>query len=316
MSRMHAVGIVVRDRWDLTYGTLNSLYYADQDKSSYDLYVIDNGSSPEIRAELKNWLSGDLIPFRNLIVLKQGVSIPDAWNLFLGITKDYPYRTKLDNDLVFLGTPSVNVEPEPPSAQIPDVQPDAGVNPGAIPSASIIKSAGQWVAARHRKMQAKRASHSRFLDHMTEFRERLNADLVALAPVTPGVPFQNTYGKLLQRQENGMPYLVGGCMMISQTVFNTIGYFDEYLPREIDIDYSQRAIEAGYNIGYHDYYWAVHFGNKYPTEGPDMKSQRIQQAKQLIQMRGRHQGFNGCKWLSVIDAIRSEMNTNRVVNLQ
>lgn len=311
----HAVGIVCQDRWGLTYATLNSLYYCDQDKSKFDLYVIDNGSTEENKENLKSWMSGNLLPFNNLFVLEKQMSIPAAWNLFLAVTQDYEYRTKLDNDIVFMGTPNVPWDIEDVPTVVPTAVPDAGVNPGAIPSASIIRGPGQWVGAAARRKNIKRHQHSRFLDHMAEFTTRMNTGITALVVTPPKQPFMTVHNTLVHQRENGMPYLVGSCMMISKKAFDTLGYFDENLPRMIDIDYTQRAIEGLINIGYHDAYWAVHMGHNKASEGEDMKLNKIQKTRQLINTRGRLTGFVNSKWTPVIGSVMDQMD-NKIIVMQ
>ena len=148
MKRNHAVGIVIRDRWSLTQKTLQSLYHSDQLKDSYDLYLIDNGCSQIVAQNISDWCRSSIVPVKNLIRTKP-LGIGPAWNLFLMITRDYMYRTKLDNDLIFANTP-VAVQPferDNRSSNRPSPA-DAGTNPGATPVASFIMGAGQRVEKR------------------------------------------------------------------------------------------------------------------------------------------------------------------------
>lgn len=315
---VHALGIVCCNRWNLTYSTLNSLYYSEQDKSKYDLFIIDNGSNDENTTNLTNWLAGNILPYKNLFIIKQQVSIPMAWNLFLEISKDYDYRTKLDNDIVLMYTPNmkwdIQEESETMSAW-PPVIPQGGVNPGAVPVASVIKSPGQFHAQIRKRRRLKQLKHSRFLDHATDFMNQHQVDIVAFAPVPPSSNFIATCHNLLNQKDNNDPYLVGGCIMISKKAFDILGFFDENLPRSIDMDYTQRAINNKLNIGYHDAYWVCHVGISKPTEEEDIKASKIQQARQLVQSRGRLNGFVSSKWSLVIDSLKDKMD-NKVIVLR
>ena len=104
MNREYAVGILVKNRPELTEKTLLSLFYADQPPTSYDLYIIDNGSSQRNLNELKEWVGSSVLRTKNMFCLS-GYSIPQAWNLFLMATKDYSFRTLMDNDMVLYNTP-------------------------------------------------------------------------------------------------------------------------------------------------------------------------------------------------------------------
>ena len=70
MGRTHALGLLVKNRWNLTQKTLQSLYHTDQLKDSYDLFIIDNGSDPVLSSNLSEWAKTAIIPVKNLIRTK------------------------------------------------------------------------------------------------------------------------------------------------------------------------------------------------------------------------------------------------------
>jgi len=160
--RKHCIGIVVCNRFDLTQKTLQSLYHTDQLKDTYDLFIIDNGSNEQVSADLKEWVKSAIVPVKNLIKIKN-VGIGPAWNLFLSMTTEYPYRTKLDNDLIFANTPVADDQPIERTRGLPHgMNPgDFGTNPGAIPTASFVVGAGKKVKARNRDQ-----NHTCFLEHV------------------------------------------------------------------------------------------------------------------------------------------------------
>lgn len=264
----NAVGLLVRNRWELTKQSLDSLVACQQPNEDYDLFVIDNASDPENKKKLKRYLSQGKLPLKNAFFLETEKSIAQAYNLFLSISQDYEYRVKFDNDITLRATvvsvPKKRSGPPPPT---PD---EADPMAGAPRSASIVKGV--------RRLQKRPATlHTRFLDYMKEFHKEYKADLVALLPCTPNTPFSAMMGEVAPRTINNRSYLLGSCLMISKVAFDKLGYFDERLHRKIDIEYSQRAIKQGLNIGYHPSYWAIHIGHNQPTE-----EKNILQAKEEL----------------------------------
>jgi len=143
--KKYALGLCVLNRWGLTQKTLQSIYHSDQSIDTFDLFIIDNGSDDATSANLKEWVLGGLIPVKNLITLKKPMPLGPAWNLFLDMTKDYEYRTKLDNDLIFANTPVSDSGTDVPDnkytkglkKRVGDSPDDFGINPGAPKIASI-----------------------------------------------------------------------------------------------------------------------------------------------------------------------------------
>lgn len=272
--RKCCIGIVVCNRWNLTKHTLNSLYYSEQNKNDYDLILINNGSDEFTSKNLKKYVESGLLPIKNLISIKS-VSVSEAWNLFLSISRDYEYRIKMDNDVVLNKTIVASSE-QPFSVKANS--PQMAVNPlmGAPRSASVVKSAGAKI-----RKKSSNLNHSRFLEHLISFSEKNDCDLVSLVPVSPQETFHKMYSAVISLKRNGLPYLFGACMMINQKAFNTIKYFDERLPRRIDIEYSQRALRNGLNIGYHPFYGVTHIGARKSTESPDIIEMKYSRANEI-----------------------------------
>lgn len=276
MRKKHALGIVVKDRWQETQKTLDSLSMSEQPRDSYDLFLIDNGSSTINVDKLKLYVKGSALPFKNVILLPE-LSISRAWNLFLLLAKDYQYRTKFDNDLVLRNTLKVS----PPKLVGTDTL-QSPSNPGAPISGPPIRGVGVARSISDRRKAAKN-THHRFLDHLEDFSKKNSVDLASLVPVSPEQTFASMYNAVITRQYRGMSYLFGACMMISQKCFEKIGYFHELLPRRIDIEYSQRALRNGLNIGYHPNYCVSHIGAANSTESHHLLQKKYAEATEIEQ---------------------------------
>jgi len=310
MNRRHAVGIVVKDRWDLTQKTLQSLYHSDQIKDSYDLFVIDNGSSLETALDLKAWTQSSIVPVKNL-VKTNGLGIGPAWNLFLSMSAGYPYRTKLDNDLIFANTPVADKPFERDEGSHRRAGPgDAGVNPGAIPTASTIVGAGHKI-----RKTSHNEHHTCFLQHLEDTIRENSLGICALPPVSVGQTLVNAMPRLAATQWRGQPVLYGGCMTITKETFDTLGYFDDVLPRHIDWEYSQRAMAHGINVGYTPHYCVIHLGETSPTMPTPLFEQNEITAKAMASQIELKREFVHTKWEKVRPKILKALSKSKVVNL-
>jgi len=297
--------MVIQNRWEETAKSLYSIYYSDQHASSFDVYLIDNGSSEENVRNLKDFVKSSLLPVKNLFCIPE-TSISKAWNLFLSLTKDYDYRTKYDNDLVLQGTMVYSS----PSARGPLPETLTGANPGAIPSGPPIKGIGQhWLRGKGI------SQHTAFLQHMEECSKAYEADLVALVPVTPNQNFTTMFQECSRKMWKDLPYLFGGCMMISKKCFDNIGYFDERLTRRIDIEYTHRALNQKFNIGYHPSYGVVHIGVHNSTEGTIVQKQRYEKSLQISE-KSPLSGFVGSEWNKALSQIVKAASQNKVLCLE
>ncbi|MHA2279514.1 MAG: glycosyltransferase family 2 protein [Promethearchaeota archaeon] len=309
MPHKFAVGIVVKNRWDLTHKTLQSLYHTDQLKDSYDLYIINNASDSSTTADLKEWSKSAIVPVKNLITIND-VGIGPAWNLFLVLTAEYPYRTKLDNDLVFANTPVAEKPFERETRTSRPANPgDAGVNPGATPIASIQMGAGKRV---QKKMDQ---NHTCFLQHMEDTIRDNKLGICALPPVSIGQTLADTMPNLGNKRWREMPVLVGGCMTITKSTFETLGYFDDALPCNIDLEYSQRAMAQGINVGYTPDYCIIHLGESDPTMSAPLKQQSELAAKMLGSQIPVKRNFVHTKWEPVAPKILKAAAQNMIINL-
>lgn len=320
----HAVGIVARNRWELTYQTLMSMYYSDQPKNSYDLYIIDNASDPDNTEQLREFINSGLLPVKNAYFLPTEVSIPKVWNLFLALADEYEYRVKYDNDLVLLRTTTPSSKPERDS-NVPESHPDE-VNPlaGAPRSGAIIggvnsptsrlTSNSVGIGSRGKKYFVSDNS-SRFLDHLTGFATEFSVDLAALAPVPPQLSFPAMINQLANRTLDGRSYLLGSCLQISKKVFDTLGFFDERLQRRIDIEYSQRALRSGFNIGYHPDYWVIHMGADAPTEDKGTLDHKHAFSSSIMQQQPLA-GKADSQWSQVIRQIKKASMKYKIVNVE
>lgn len=277
--KRYAVGVIVKDRWELTRQTLTSLVNSDQTRDSYDLFIIDNGSDTANLRNLKDFVKASMLPLKGMVCLPP-MDLGKACNLFMALTRNYDFRVKMDNDIVLHGT---NIKPAvqkvDPNAPKPS---DYGTNPGAIPSGPPIRGLGQAQSAMTRRANQKK-SHTKFLQHMTDFSSEYQVDISALLPVDLKKTFLGTYNDLVTRTWNGGSFLSGACMMISKACFDKIGYFHDMLPCHIDVEYSQRAIRNDIKVGYHQSYGVVHAGSKSPTWGEVQKYTNEQKSLNIIQ---------------------------------
>lgn len=315
MKKKFALGIVIKDRWDLTLDCLNSLYYSDQSSSDYDLFLIDNGSTSENVAHLKEYVKSNLLPVKNLISIPE-TSVPKAWNLFLLLSRDYDFRVKYDNDLVLKGTiiPSEPV-PRPKGAPSPG---DAGTNPGSVLSGAPIRGLGQVQSkarAAARALQKGMKRHSAFLTHMREFAEENNVDISALVPVNPEQSFGSMYHEVIRARWEGSSFLFGACMMVTKKCFDALGYFDERLPRRVDMEYSQRALRHKFNIGYHPYYYVKHIGARRSTERTDIIHAKYNECIRIQKEEGNVEKYAHSEWEIASKRIGSLTTDHRVLIL-
>jgi hypothetical protein len=305
-TKQFAVGVLVRDRIDLTLKTLKSLYHTDQDKDDYDLYILDNGSSPETVAGLKKWISGNYIPVKNMICMPS-LSIGQAWNIFLLATEEYEYKVKVDNDIVFHGTPvPLTVDKPYEHTEIGETPLVAGVNPGAIPNASVV------IGGNKRPSRRPQLQHSHFLDYLSSFSKQYKVDMVSLLALGPGEIFSTAMNQAAQRKYKNTAFIKHGCTLMTKKLINEIGYFDEQINSMVDVELSQRALKKGVNIGYHDSYWVYHTGFATPTCA-DIQRQK-QEAMHVLDVRSPviH---SDTKWSNAQKAIIKEAKKHKIVNL-
>lgn len=308
--KKHCVGIVVRDRWNLTQKTLQSLYHTDQLKDSYDLFIIDNGSDPVISNDLKEWTLSAIVPVKNLIKTKP-LPIAAAWNLFLALTTQYQFRTKLDNDLIFANTPVAAKPFERSGPGLPHgASPgDAGTNPGAVQVASFQVGAGVKVKQKAHK------GHTCFLQHIEDAVTELGLGVCAIPTVSVGRALVDEMPVLGAKKWRNASLLVGGCMSITKKAFDRLGYFDERLPCHIDWEYSQRAMGAGINIGYTPDYCVIHLGETNPTCSPSVIQEQELTAKMIGSQIEFKRDFVHTKWEKVLSRIATAAAKSSIVNL-
>lgn len=308
--RTHALGIVVKNRWNLTQKTLQSLYHTDQLKDSYDLYIIDNGSDPAMSNDLKEWTRTAIVPVKNLIKTKE-LPIAAIWNLFLSITTEYPFRTKLDNDLIFANTPVAAKPFERSHMGMPHgASPgDAGTNPGAPKVASFIVGAGAKI------QQKSHRGHTCFLQHVEDAITNSNLGICAIPPVSVGMTMADAMPFLGNKRWRDSSLLVGGCMTITKKSFQRLGYFDENLPCHIDWEYSQRAMGAGINVGYTPDYCVIHLGESDPTCPPSVLQEHDLHAKMVGSQISFKREFVHSKWEQINQKISKAIAKSSIVNL-
>ena len=317
--KRYCIGIVTKGRPDLTEKTLLSLYFSDQPKSDYDIIIIDNKSSDDDVRELKNFVNSKMLPIKNAYFLGEEVPISVAWNLFLFCAQDYEYRTKIDNDMVMLKTiafssakkTSINT-PSPAEADpLAGAPRSASIVGGVNSPSSPIRSHNASYMNKTKKIND---ISSRFLNHLTGFMTELNVDVAAFVPVAPRQTFISIYESCIKRRIQNKPYLSGGVMQISKKAFDTIGYFDERLSRRIDIEYSQRAIQNGLNIGYHPLYWAVHMGNNNNTDTKDVYDRNFAIATQITE-RDPIKKYSSSKWDKLYKKLTKASLKNLIINV-
>lgn len=300
----YAIGILVKDRWDLTVQCLKSIYFNEQTSDSYDIYIIDNNSNDETKNNLKKYCQSTSLPIKNIIFIPE-INIPSAWNLFLGITSEYRYRVKLDNDIVIHKN-------TPMQLSYKDRHMLDQLGKGVTAGGGNVRVGATRIRPRRRN------SSQAFMTEMQKFSQTNNADIVALPCIGPTEVFNVTYNKLISAQLDGLPYLQSGCMLITKRCFKEIGYFDERLDRESGIEYTQRAIKNKLNIGYCETVHCLHVDEQ-------VKSTEINKWQQLIisQIQVSRQirqelpaiKFVPTKFEGALNNIKQEMKKYRILSI-
>jgi len=311
--KRHALGLLVKDRWTCTEKVLHSLRFSELKSKEYDLFIIDNGSTLGTRASLKSWLATHSLPLKNMFFISES-SIGTAWNLFLIMTRDYAYRTTMDNDLVLFQTPVLSDAPVVSSPRpIDENGPgDYGTNPGAPVGGKPVMGA----MAKPKPKKASIPADSRFLTGMEKFGREVNAELVCMIPVAGTDRFLNSYIAVHNNQFLGLPYLVGGCIQISKKCFESVGYFDENLLSCVHLDYSQRTLKCNMNIAYFERYGILHFGANQPTCDQRLKRNNDALSMKYLQERELENQLLGTSWSDVEDKIRAAAEKSTVVRLE
>lgn len=78
---MLAIIMVSYGRVDLMQGTLDSLFLSEIDRQTVKLYVVDNGSQPEMRALLSTYQDSFGRGIDSVTLLNENFGKPYAWNL-------------------------------------------------------------------------------------------------------------------------------------------------------------------------------------------------------------------------------------------
>ncbi len=308
-NKKFAVIIVAKNRWELTEKCLDSLYYSDQPQEDYDLFLIDNASNTRDKESIRDWVKSQVIPVKNLFMIKSAISIPLAYNLGWWSARKYRWRVKLDNDIVLANTP-VNLAKESDSTSAKRRPNVGGTNPGAVQNASIIRGIGQTQASTRTK-----PTHTAFLSHMEDFAKESNANISCLVSIAPRTTFRGAYESAVKQKWRELPYVNGACMMVHKDCFDKIGYFEERIGRRIDVEYSQRAIKAGFNIGYNYTYGVFHVGHDDDTDSA-VKQKKIQNANRFLDEKiTTDPEFYHSKWENLRLRVARAANKHTIVNV-
>ncbi len=265
------LGLVIKDRWEITEKTLISLNSSRQ--RGYDLYLVDNGSCEENINNLKSLLSRLSLPLKHLFLLDE-LPISKAFNLPMYLSRNYKYRVKMDNDVLI-----------------------------SHDNTKFIKVMVNFISEQSKL--AKKRKRTKEVDMVSILPIPPNW----FRSSKKGIPLDNGHlikmfkSESLGRREFGKPYLFGCCMLISKRCFDRIGYFDERLWRRIDIEYCHRLHDAGFYFGYAPNYWLVHIGAGASTEGKDTSRERYRQAKRIATRGGKRQPGTVWEGVEVPDSI-------------
>lgn len=307
-----ALGIVVKDKPDLTALLLQSIYLSQEPKSNYEVFVIDNASNDETRELLKESIQTNLLPYKNIYFVKNEYSLSRIWNLFLCISQQYAYRMCMNNDVVLAHTlpPSTKKKKSPIEESSPaQADPLAGA-----PRSSSIVGAGSAaltpVAPILKQSRKSQRNSSQFFTLMKNFSAEYNVDIVSLVPVIENENFRISWNRHIAYTLNNLPYIVGGCMLITKKAFDTLGYFDERLAENIDIEYTHRAIKQGINIGYHPEFWIISRGTQTAID-----RHKKDQALNII-LNSPLRGKNESDWDKIIWKILSTSKKRKIIQLK
>jgi hypothetical protein len=306
-----AVGVLIKDRIELTKKTLESLSLSSQPKYSYDIFLLSNGSAESTNQYLRSYIDKSLLPIKNL-VLFPGIDIPMAWNFLFSIafeTRDYSAVVKVDNDVVLSNVPLTPDAPLiKPRRKTGYNAGDFGSNPGAIPSGP--PRVGAAAASKNNTSR----KDSSFIEHMSSFASQYNVDIVSLPPIQPRVPFVPAFVVLNGKRWRNKPYAKGGFTLITRKCFESIGYMNEGMPLMSDVEYSQRAMESGLNAGYHDGIYCVHLGHERPTlNDMDANKKQLEANKTDASISTDKAGS---QWEDISKQINDQLLQNRILNMQ
>ena len=311
--KKYAIGMLTHNRWKFTKQSLYSLYYNAQPKDDYDLYIIDSSDDHGDAASLEAFVKSNLLPVKNVFYVPSELNIAQKANLFLcfAAKMGYEYMVKMDNDVVLKGALSGNL----PAAgrNITNGGWTLPIGRGGEPAGGPpITGMG---AAHNIKSREKSKPHNRFLDHMAQFSKEFSVPMVSLVPVTPGQSFSSMWESVVQASFKGQPFLFGSLMMLSKECQKTIGFFNEFLPRQVDIEISQRLLRSGHNIGYHPFFHMVHIGATQSTETPAVLDKKYEESKRLQNLNPL-EGFVDTMWSKSINLIIRRMNANKFITIE
>jgi len=316
MYKKYCICIVVQNRWNFTKACFDSLGFCDQSPDTYDVLVVDNGSDSETTTRLRQWAESSQLPLKNIFCIRK-VTMPVAFNLAFLMAKDYDYRIKLDNDIVLHDTPMEIVKKASKAGEKP--KPTLSPLDGCTDPNMLIGVTASTVMGAHSKPMKRHGrggpSSSAFLDLLETFSVENSIGITALIPAEPTKPPGAKYKECLSLKEGGASYLIGGCMMIDKPSFDKLGYFNETIPRKIDVEYSQRALANGINIGYHPKYWSQHIGNNLDSDTPEEKQKSVVIANNVLN-QSRNLGYMSTRWQKAEDKILRAAADNLIVQLR
>lgn len=289
----YAVCVLCNEKLDLTRQTLESICSSNQPCNSYDLYLIDNGSSQATQSFFK--CCTEKYNLKNIFLFQKPVNISKAWNLFLVLTKDYNFRTLIDNDIVLKNTFGLGEMPLISNMSVKPSQNDPGT--------SFTIGAGR---------KTRKKDTSDFLDKASSFMSAYKLGILSYVPVLKGPDFHDMILAFSQNKKNKIPYIVGGCTTISKSVIDKIGYFDERLYWYIYMDYSTRFVKTKGKIGFHDNYWVLH---KHQNNKNQQHLDRKRESLKLIDEDDKNKILVNSSWEPIIDEVNKMAQQSPIINI-
>lgn len=216
--------------------SLNS-FIGNLNQSLYDLFIIGYDLSDNSKKIIKNYYRKKLLPIKNVIFFDKA-NLADVYNVILDSTSDYEYLLKTSENVSFLNYDIA-------SYKKPSKTPDQyGANPGAVKVASFTMGSRQASPVRKK-------TNIGVLEYIDKYQKEHNIGICSIASNDYGLPFGSIVPALQLRKYMGMPFVSNGIISAKHYVFEKNGYYNDKIDSScLDIEYSQRAVKNGINIGY------------------------------------------------------------------
>lgn len=236
MLKKFAFGLIFNDSFEIVK-SLDS-FVGSLDSKLYDLFIIGNNLSDKKKNIVKTYFNKNLLPIKNIIFCDKS-SLSDIYNILLDVSLDYQYLLKTTENISFLNY-------EVATLKKPEKTPDQyGTNPGCVTSVSFVKGVS------HAPKVAKKTNVGNILAYIDKYQKQNNLGICSIASNNYSLPTASIVPALETRKYAGMPFVSNGIICIDRYVAEKNGYYNDKINDNcLDVEYSQRALKNGINIGY------------------------------------------------------------------